>query len=76
MAQLQAAKAAGAPFAGQPIRDLVTVNGVRVTVADGTWGLVRASRTEQIVRVLAEATSREVAERRAEDVVRALDQVV
>src|SRR3982075_2749330 len=29
--------------AGQPIRDLVTVNGVRVTVEDGSWGLVRAS---------------------------------
>src|ERR1700694_1818642 len=29
--------------AGQPIRDLVTVNGVRVTVADGSWGLGRAS---------------------------------
>jgi hypothetical protein len=28
---------------GQPIRDLVTVNGVRVTVADGSWDLVRAS---------------------------------
>ncbi len=30
--------------AGQPIRDLVTVNGVRVTVEDGTSGLVRALR--------------------------------
>src|SRR3990170_4097293 len=29
--------------AGQKIRDLVTVNGVRVTVEDGSWGLVRAS---------------------------------
>lgn len=50
-------------------------DGVRVDWPDG-WVHVRASRTEQIVRVLAEATSREVAERRAEDVVRALDQVV
>jgi phosphomannomutase/phosphoglucomutase len=33
----------GAKVAGQAIRDLVTVNGVRVTVEDGTWGLVRAS---------------------------------
>ena len=30
-------------MAGQKIRDLVTVNGVRVTLEDGTWGLVRAS---------------------------------
>jgi hypothetical protein len=28
--------------AGEQIHDLITVNGVRVTLADGTWGLVRA----------------------------------
>src|SRR5262249_49076381 len=39
----EAANVKGDKVAGQPIRDLVTVNGVRVTVADGTWGLVRAS---------------------------------
>ena len=33
----------GEPLSGQNIRDVVTVNGVRVTVKDGTWGLVRAS---------------------------------
>ncbi len=31
----------GGTIAGQKIRDLVTVNGVRVTLEDGTWGLVR-----------------------------------
>jgi hypothetical protein len=35
----------GANVAGQSIRDLVTVNGVRVTVEDGSWGLVRAGLT-------------------------------
>ena len=35
-----AAQQKGERVAGQPIRDLVTVNGVRVTVDDGTWGLV------------------------------------
>src|SRR5437773_106228 len=39
----EAAKTKGEKVTGQPIRDLVTVNGVRVTVEDGTWGLVRAS---------------------------------
>ena len=39
----ESAKAEGKKVAGQPIRELVTVNGVRVTVEDGTWGLVRAS---------------------------------
>ncbi|HZE47659.1 MAG TPA: phosphomannomutase/phosphoglucomutase, partial [Xanthobacteraceae bacterium] len=38
----QAAQAKGDTVAGQAIRSLVTVNGVRVTVEDGTWGLVRA----------------------------------
>jgi phosphomannomutase/phosphoglucomutase len=33
----------GEAVAGQAIRDLVTVNGVRVVCDDGTWGLVRAS---------------------------------
>src|SRR6266852_3212868 len=39
----QAAREKHEKIAGQNIRDLVTVNGVRVTVEDGTWGLVRAS---------------------------------
>src|SRR5258708_16106892 len=33
----------GEKVARQPIRDLVTVNGVRVTAEDGSWCLVRAS---------------------------------
>ena len=41
--RFKAMQARGEPLAGQPIRDLVTVNGVRVTVEDGAWGLVRAS---------------------------------
>ncbi|MET4481431.1 phosphomannomutase [Bradyrhizobium sp. F1.13.3] len=36
-------QANGAKIGGQAIRDLVTVHGVRVTVEDGSWGLVRAS---------------------------------
>ena len=49
----EAARARGEKVAGQPIRDLVTVNGVRVTVEDGTWGLVRASsnKPERVVVV-------------------------
>jgi phosphomannomutase len=36
---------AGEAVAGQPITELVTVNGVRVATADGTWGLVVHHRT-------------------------------
>ncbi|HEX8167934.1 MAG TPA: phosphomannomutase/phosphoglucomutase [Beijerinckiaceae bacterium] len=45
--------------AGQPIRDLVTVNGVRVTVEDGTWGLVRASSNKPELVVVVESPASE-----------------
>jgi phosphomannomutase/phosphoglucomutase len=45
----------GATIAGQKIRDLVTVNGVRVTLADGTWGLVRASSNKPELVVVVES---------------------
>src|SRR6202022_2490691 len=41
--------------AGQKIRDLVTVNGVRVTVEDGSWGLVRASSNKPELVVVVES---------------------
>ncbi|MFZ1991242.1 MAG: phosphomannomutase/phosphoglucomutase [Alphaproteobacteria bacterium] len=39
----------------QPIRDITTVNGVRVTLADGTWGLVRASSNKPNLVVVVES---------------------
>ena len=39
----QRMQAKGERILGQKIARLVTVNGVRVTLEDGTWGLVRAS---------------------------------
>ena len=45
----------GGKVAGQPIRDLVTVNGVRVTVEDGSWGLVRASSNKPSLVVVVES---------------------
>jgi phosphomannomutase/phosphoglucomutase len=52
-AQYQDAQASRAKIAGQGIRDLVTVNGVRVVLEDGTWGLVRASsnKPERVIVV-------------------------
>jgi phosphomannomutase/phosphoglucomutase len=55
VAQYQAAQAKGETIAGQPIRDLVTVNGVRVTLQDGTWGLVRASSNKPELVVVVES---------------------
>ncbi len=45
----------GETVAGQGIRDLVTVNGVRVVAEDGTWGLVRASSNEPKLVVVVES---------------------
>lgn len=48
-------KADGDTVGGQAIRDLVTVNGVRVVAEDGTWGLVRASSNEPKLVVVIES---------------------
>ena len=53
------AGAKGEKIIGQKIRDLVTVNGVRVTVADGTWGLVRASSNKPELVVVVESPASE-----------------
>jgi len=45
----------GGSLLGQPIRDLVTVNGVRITLEDGTWGLVRASSNKPGLVVVVES---------------------
>jgi phosphomannomutase / phosphoglucomutase len=59
LARLEAIQARGESFAGQPIRDLVTVNGVRITVEDGTWGLVRASSNKPELVVVVESPASE-----------------
>ena len=51
----------GGKLAGQPIRELVTVNGIRIVLQDGTWGLVRASSNKpELVVVCESATSEEM----------------
>jgi phosphomannomutase/phosphoglucomutase len=63
----------GGKVAGQPIRDLVTVNGVRVTVEDGTWGLVRASSNKPELVVVVESP---VSEARMRDMFKSVDAVL
>jgi phosphomannomutase / phosphoglucomutase len=58
-AQYQEAAAKGTAVAGQKVRDLVTVNGVRVTLEDGTWGLVRASSNKPELVVVVESPTSE-----------------
>lgn len=50
-------------------------DGLRVDWEDG-WVHVRPSRTEQLVRVIAEARTKEVAEQRADEAVRAVEQAI
>src|SRR5476651_1579230 len=45
----------GESLLGQKILSVVTVNGVRVTLEDGTWGLVRASSNKPSLVVVVES---------------------
>jgi phosphomannomutase / phosphoglucomutase len=58
-ARLKAMHAAGETIAGSRITDVVTVNGIRVTTEDGTWGLVRASSNKPELVVVIESPASE-----------------
>src|SRR6185437_9558747 len=73
VAQMERAEEGGQKFAGQAIRDLVTVNGVRVTVEDGTWGLVRASSNKPELVVVVESP---VSDARMREMFKAVDGVI
>src|SRR6201987_5696728 len=73
VAHFQQAKTRADKVAGKPIRDLVTVNGVRVTLEDGTWGLVRASSNKPELVVVVESP---VSEARMREMFKALDTVL
>jgi phosphomannomutase / phosphoglucomutase len=49
----------GGMLAGQKIRELITVNGVRIVLEDGTWGLVRASSNKPELVVVVESPTSE-----------------
>jgi phosphomannomutase / phosphoglucomutase len=49
----------GGMLAGQKIRDVITVNGIRIHLADGTWGLVRASSNKPELVVVVESPTSE-----------------
>jgi phosphomannomutase/phosphoglucomutase len=63
----------GEPIAGSKIRDINTVNGARVTLEDGSWGLVRASSNKPELVVVAESPASEA---RMRDVFAAIDAVL
>jgi phosphomannomutase/phosphoglucomutase len=51
--------AQGGTLAGQKIRELITVNGIRIVLDDGTWGLVRASSNKPELVVVVESPTSE-----------------
>ncbi len=57
--EYEAAYAGGEKILGQSITSVVTVNGVRVTLEDGTWGLVRASSNTPNLVVVVESPASE-----------------
>jgi phosphomannomutase/phosphoglucomutase len=65
--------AKGEMITGQRIRDVVTVNGVRVTAEDGTWGLVRASSNKPELVVVVESP---VSEARMREMFKAVDGIL
>ncbi|MFN0191511.1 MAG: phosphomannomutase/phosphoglucomutase [Aestuariivirga sp.] len=70
---LEALHKSNGKLSGQAISSLLTVNGVRVTTADGTWGLVRASSNKPELVVVVESPVSEV---RARDMFAAIDAVL
>ncbi|MEO8812012.1 MAG: phosphomannomutase/phosphoglucomutase [Caulobacteraceae bacterium] len=54
--EYRALAAAGGKILGRGIADLITVNGVRVALDDGSWVLVRASSNKPELAVVVEST--------------------
>jgi len=73
VARFKDMEARGESFTGQKIKSLVTVNGVRVTVEDGTWGLVRASSNKPELVVVVESPASEA---RMREMFQAVDKVL
>lgn len=63
----------GKTILGKKIQSVVTVNGVRVTLEDGTWGLVRASSNKPSLVVVVESP---VSEKMMHDIFGAVDDVL
>ena len=44
---------------GQEIKDILTVNGIRFTLNDGSWGLIRASSNKPSLVIVTESPTSE-----------------
>ena len=68
--KFEAKKAAGEIIMGSKIADVITVNGMRLILEDGTWGLIRASSNKPSLVVVVESP---VSESRMHDMFEYLD---
>lgn len=73
IAHFKAKFEAGDTMLGQKITEVVTVNGIRIHLEDGTWGLIRASSNKPSLVVVVESPTSEQAMR---DMFAALDDVL
>lgn len=73
VARIKAMANNGELIAGQKIRDLITVNGIRIVNEDGTWGLVRASSNKPELVVVCESP---VSEARMREMFKAVDTIL
>jgi phosphomannomutase/phosphoglucomutase len=63
VAHFSGLKEKGEQVGGQAVTDLITVNGIRIVLEDGTWGLVRASSNKPELVVVVESPTSEAAMR-------------
>jgi phosphomannomutase/phosphoglucomutase len=56
VAEYEGLAARGAQILGRRIKEVITVNGVRVALEDGSWILVRASSNKPEIVVVVEST--------------------
>ena len=57
--QIEKLKANNVQIDGQEIRDILTVNGIRFSFEDGSWGLIRASSNKPSLVVVTESPTSE-----------------
>ena len=55
--EIQNLKANKTKIDGQKITDILTVNGIRFSLEDGSWGLIRASSNKPSLVVVTESTT-------------------
>ena len=58
---------------GQEIKEILTVNGVRFSFEDGSWGLIRASSNKPSLVVVTESTT---SEKRKIEIFRFIDKLL